>query len=71
MNLKILPLVEEIKMYSNYFTNNLKHYFNPINHNRNIRTTYLYVNMSIGGKYNPINTQVVYSNKVGFYLIKL
>lgn len=71
MNLKILPLVEEIKMYSNYFTNNLKHYFNPTNHNRNIRTTYLYVNMSIGGKYNPINTQVVYSNKVGFYLIKL
>ena len=55
MNLKILPLAEEIKMYSSFFTKNLKHFFNPTKHKRNISTTYQYVNMSIGGKYNVSN----------------
>lgn len=71
MNFKILSLTEEIRKYSNYFTNNLKHYFNPTKYSRNIHSTFLYVNMDISGKYNVINTQVIYSTKVGYYLVKL
>ena len=71
MNLKILPLAEEIKMYSNFFTKNLKNYFNPAKKSRDFRTKYLHVNMSIGGKYNVTYAAVKFSTKSSFYLIKL
>ena len=67
MNLKISPLAEEIKMYSNFFTKNLKDYFKK----RNIRTIFLHVNMNMGEKYNVEYVPVSYSVDAGFYLIKL
>ena len=71
MNFKILPFSEEIKMYSNDFTKNLKSYLNPTNDIINIRSTFLYVNMGLGGKYDVINAQVIYSRNARYYLIKL